>query len=271
MSKHQVTVEFRGICAHFRDTVPGVPHRVVLPRAGAWTSGFIAWPGIPEPQVYFLPPHFSYVYCKEGPHGPDQPLEGPGIVRSWIYGGVRLQISNAIGGPLDYRQSFADDVPHVASFVPSYRYSDDVVLGGRAECYFDVFCGKVESYPHGQAARTTITMETEGPPRLQITPLYQRQTTGIPLVDVPVQPYVVVGNSSHDQTDASLDFLWQLLTCREGIPQELAQLPYGAGQGPGPQVEAGRVAKLELPHFDLWPWVVSDFETDASCSNSQYP
>lgn len=269
MSKHQVTVEFRGISTHFRDTVPGVPHRVVLPRSSAWSPGFIHWPDLGELVPYFLPPHFSYVYCKDGQKGEPQHLPGPGILNSWIYGGVRLQIANAIGPPLEYEASFDERVPRVATFVPNYQYSGDVVLGGRAECYFDVFCGTVASYLHVNAARTTITMETEGPPRLQITPL--SPIPGVPLKNVAVQPYVVVGNSSQDTMDASLDFLWHFLTCREGIPEELAQLPYGAGAAPGLQRQAHRVVKLEVPYQDLLPWSIADVETDASCSNSQYP
>jgi hypothetical protein len=268
MSTYQVTVEFRGISTHFRDTVPGVPHRVVLPRSSSWAVGFIRWPDHEEPKPYFLPPHFSYLYCKDDQKGDPQHLHGPGVLNSWIYGGVRLQIANAIGPKLDYRRSFDDNVPKVAGYVPAYQYSEDVVLGGRAECYFDVFCGTVDSYLHGEASRTTITMETFGPPQLQITLLQQRQ--GVPLANVPVRPYVVVGNSSQDTTDASLDFLWHLLTCREGIPQELAQLPYGAGTAPGPQRGSQRVAKLEVPHWDLLPWEIA-VETEASCSNSQYP
>ena len=269
MSKHQVTVEFRGISTHFRDTVPGVPHRVVLPRSSVWSPGFIHWPDLAEPILYFLPPHFSYVYCKDGREGEPRHLKGPGVLKSWIHGGVRLQIANAIGGPLEYEASFDQDVPRVATFVPDYRYSEDVVLGGRAECYFDVFCGKVRSYRHVNAARTTITMDTEGPPRLQITPL--GPSAGVPLANVPVLPYVVAGNSSQDTTDASLDFLWHLLTCRQGIPEELARLPYGAGPAPGLQRGAHHVVKLEVPYRDVLPWEIGDIETDASCSNSQYP
>ncbi|MEO8378335.1 MAG: hypothetical protein ABI779_01605 [Acidobacteriota bacterium] len=271
MNTHQVTVEFRGICTHFRDTVPGVPHRVVIPRSSSWNAGFIRWPDSEEPMLYFLPPHFSYLYCKDEQQGEPQHLQGPGVLNSWIYGGVRLQIANAIGPALDYRRSFDEEVPKVAGYVPAYQYSQDVVLGGRAECYFDAFCGIVASYLYGNAWRTTITMETDGPPQLQITLLQQRRGTGVPVANVPVRPYVVVGNSSQDTTDASLDFLWHLLTCREGIPQELAQLPYGAGTAPGPQRGSQRVAKLEVPYWDLLPWDIADIETDASCSNSQYP
>ena len=57
-------------------------------------------------------------------------------------------------------------------FVPDYEYSEEVVQGGRATCYFDVFNGEIESglTDHG-ASSVSITMSTNGPPQLLVMPI----------------------------------------------------------------------------------------------------
>lgn len=276
MSEHQVTVEFRGICTHFRNTVPGTPHRAVLPRSASWEPGVLVAPGIEQPVFYLLPPHFSYVFFQQDSGGEPQVFSAPGIIDSWIVAGVRLQIANAIGEELDY-EGYDLSVPHVADYVPRYRYSEDVLIGGRAACYFDFFRGRVSSYLHGQAVRTTVTMKTDGPPRLQVTLLDRSLGSKPSVLDVPVEPYVVVANSGLSCDDANVDFLWHFVTSEESIPQELTRVPYGYDsvrncKPESPSEQLSKLLALGYPgRLTVAPGSTHMVESEASCSNSQYP
>lgn len=277
MSEHHVTVEFRGICTHFRNAVPGVPHRVVLPLTSSLRPGGFVSPGIDTPHVYLLPPHFPYVYCKEAEQGPRRLLDGPGIKNSFIEVGLRLQIANAIGESLDYSPVFDSEVPRVADYAVNYRFSDGVVTGGRAACYFDVFRGEVDTFLHGDAYRTAITIQTDGPPRLQITLMDRQRQNGASVVEIPIEPYLVVGNSGIGCSDPNIDFLWHLVTSDASIPEGLPQAPYGFGAGtdcaPDDVVEMfTKLRKLGYPgRLTIDPVDIMMIETEASCSNSQYP
>jgi hypothetical protein len=285
MDRHELTITFRGICAHFRDTVPGVPHRVVLPDAMTWHPGAFVAPDVPQPAQYVLPPHFAYVYAPEDDTG----INAPGIIDGgWIIAGVRLEVANAIDPSLTYSDSNqalgVAEVPHLPNYVRQYRYSDSVVLGGRAMCYFDVFRGTVSNQLDGDALHTVITMTTLGLPRLQITPLAAYNNTQINqsevhFTDVHVGSTLVVGNSAVSGSDSQFDFLWHMLTDQAGIPLDLPRPPYGYDStqlSPLDQrATQDQFAKVlnqtssGVPNIP--PSRVADFETGASCSNSQYP
>jgi hypothetical protein len=277
MSEHYVTVEFRGICTHFRNAVPGVPHRVVLPLTTSWRPGGFVTPDIPTPQDYLLPPHFPYIYCKEAEQGQRHLLNAPGISNSYIEVGLRLQIANAIGESLDYTQTFEDGIPRVADYAVNYRFSNSVVTGGRAACYFDVFRGEVDTVLHGDAYRTAITIQTDGPPRLQITLMDRQRQQGESVVEIPIEPYLVVGNSGIGCSDPNIDFLWHLVTSDASIPEGLPQSPYGfGGLTDCPQADHtemfAKLRELGYPgRLTIDPGIELFFETEASCSNSQYP
>lgn len=265
MASHEVTIEFRGICTHFFNTVPGIPHRVVLPRADGVHRGFIAVDGRVTP--YGLPPHLCYVYS------PGAVIDGPGIVLGFIVAGVRLQIANAIRS-----ENVASDVvlPRLREFASNYRYSDDVVLGGRARCYFDLPRGTVAVGAEGQALRGIAVVSTHGHPRLAIEPF-----GGGPPLEVPIGSRLIVGNSSLSCKDASLDFLLHLLTAEGGIPEKLPREPFGFDPTTAvasPErllpcfrelLDLGYPGHLTKSAEELFP--VADYETDPSCSNSQWP
>ena len=275
--RHHVTVEFRGICTHFRNAVPGVPHRVVLPQTSSWRPGGFVAPGIDTPREYLLPPHFPYIYGKEAEQGKRHLLDGPGIKNGFIEVGLRLQIANAIGETLDYDPLFDTEVPRVADFVEYYRYSDGVVIGGRAACYFDVFRGAVRSTLHGEAYRTVITIQTDGPPRLQVTLLDRQRREGPSVAELPLEPYLVVGNSGIGCSDPNIDFLWHLLTSDASIPEGLPRVPYGFGRlldcpAQDPSELFAKLRGVGYPgRLTIRPDDDAFIETEASCSNSQYP
>ena len=230
-AENQVTIEFFGICAHFQETVAGVPHRVVLPKADKVEIGILQ-PG-PDATVtpYVLPPHYSFV--AHGLDDPGQPLlidAPPGLIYGIVNTGVRLQIINAIDSDLKYDSSFGDHVFRLSEYMPDFRYGSDVVAGGRASCYFDIFRGTVSAKKKssGGVVHTFVTMNTDGPPMLQITPLdVSSDPSRRKFYDVPVGPNLYVGNSSLFCTDANVDFLWHYLTNENSIPMYLAAGPPG--------------------------------------------
>jgi hypothetical protein len=269
MGPHEVTIEFRGICTHFSNTVPGIAHRVVLPQADGVLLGLIDVGGQLTP--YGLPPHACYIYsCSPNA----VPIDGPGIVLGWIVAGVRLQIANAIRSEnIDHLG--LGRIPRLREFAFNYRYSNDVVLGGRARCYFDLSHGSVGVGEQGKALHGVAVVATDGPPCLRIEPF-----AGGPPLEVRVGPRLIVGNSSLCCKDASLDFLLHLLTAEGGIPQQLPREPYGFA--PGKAVASpkrlikcvGDLLDLEYPgHLTKSAEeVFGDLnETDPSCSNSQWP
>ncbi len=266
MASHEVKIEFRGICTHFFNAVPGVPHRVVLPQADAFLFGSIDVGG--HRTRYCLPPHLCHVHTPGA-----TPIDGPGIVRGLIVAGVRLQIANAIRSHDIVDNGIA--LPRVREFASNYRYSDDVVVGGRARCYFDLSRGTVGVGEEGKALHGVAVVPTDGPPRLRI-----ERFAGGPAVEVPVGSRLIVGNTSVSCKDASLDFLLHLLTAQGGIPEELPREPFGFD--PATAVASrerlidrfGELLDLGYPHEprkSAEELFSADYETDASCSNSQWP
>ena len=266
MASHEVTIEFHGICTHFFNTVPAIPHRVVLPQADGFLPGFIEVGG--QRTAYCLPPHLCYVCSPNA-----GPIDGPGIVCGVIVAGVRLQIANAIRSENIVARGIG--LPRLRDFAFTYRYSDDVVLGGRARCYFDLSHGTVGVGEEGQALHGVAVVSTDGPPRLRI-----ERFAGGPPLEVPVGSRLIVGNSSRSCKDASLDFLLHLLTAEGGIPEQLPREPFGfdpatAVASPERLIERFReLLDLGYPgHLTKSAEeLLADFhETDPSCSNSQWP
>src|SRR5882762_5240785 len=96
------------------------------------------------------------------------------------YAGALLEVPNATG-PLQYEESYANEVNSLSDFVPEFTYSTDVVLNKRAMCYFDVTHGVISAGSTGGGAiKVLIAITTDGPPQLMLTPFQ----TGIPAVDI---------------------------------------------------------------------------------------
>lgn len=279
MDQFDVVIEFEGICGHFRDVVPGVPHRVILPEAFDWRPGLIL---APEPFAYLLQPHFAVLL--DGERDPLTCVEDL-IELGWITSPVRLEIANACDESLEYPTVLSDpaespftEIPKLASYSASQAFSEEVVLGGRAACYFDVSGGRVTAFEDGDALHTRIAMKTSGPPRLRVTAL-QSPNDGSPFIkEIAVGARITVGNISLSCDDAQYDFLWHLQAMQGGIAQYLPQLPFGLSSVPMPFDEDcmrknfATLLQFRYPRPKVSPRRMRPrWETTASCSNSQYP
>lgn len=226
-------VVFSGVSTHFRGgVVPGVPHRVVLPDASRFMVDSISIDGYRDPFLYYLNPHFAQLEVASTPKVSAVPLDIRGLMKKGaILSGIRVQIGNAI----PERIFSGDSIEALTTFDPGYEFSADVVLGGRAVCYFDFYSGNGTWIPPDKkrpAGRYCITVETEGPPWLLVTPLQQTP-------DVAAITKLVLGNERHvtlhvrntesvneakyNQPKGDFDFLLHYLTSRGGIPKRLVK------------------------------------------------
>ena len=279
-----LTIDFRGVCAHFRGVVPGVPHRVVLPDASAIRRGTIVIDG--EPQDYVLLQHTAYVSPGPPAEPPCPDITVPGLIENGhIHRGVRLEIVNATG-----RLQYVDDrtpetgdfevIPQLTDVDPGYYPSAETVFGGRALCYLDVFHGEIRSALDGGARHARIVVTTEGTPLLQVTPLTGDPSEFAPKIyTIPIDTrHLTIGNiGPHCPSSGDFDFLLNFLTAHGGIPSRLPRrtvfLPPEAVDARAmaesvAQAAAGftqfraDVSKLPISNFDgLTP----------ACSDTRYP
>jgi hypothetical protein len=274
MASHPFTIRFAGICTHFRDVVPGVPHRVVLADATAFRFGRVQleWSG--ETKAFYLIPHFPFLRT---PKNVDQLVVPEVMTGGYLYGGSRMQIANAVGEGLTY-ETF-DETPSILGFVPEYAYSEDVVVGGRAACYFDLFKGKVqtETLVNG-VTRVLIVVETDGPPVLEVTPFAPGARPTLLTLDA---EELLVANLEVDRADDDphFDYLLHYLTARTGIPTLLSQPTPGMGLTPPSHTQetvsramaglarviaSGRPSPEELAG-------IRPNDVTPSCADSRYP
>jgi hypothetical protein len=228
MANSTFTIRFAGICTHFRDIVPAVSHRVVLPNATAMRFGQIRldWSG--ETVAYYLTPHFPFLRTPKNL----ERLEVPDVMSGgYLYACAALKVLNAVDDALTYAPSFDNTAP-ITSFVPHYSFSDDVLGGGRAACYFDLSAGKVrsETVPGG-ATQVVIEIETDGPPQLSVTPF---RNTARPTTLMLDSDELLVANLEIDRQDDDppFDYLLHYLTERTGIPTRLTKPTPGMGLTP---------------------------------------
>lgn len=287
MTTYQLTINTLGICTHFtHGVVSGVPHRVVLPDATQIQSRTLKLADQP-PVLYYMVPHFPQLESS----GAD--LTVPDVLRQGdVLMGARVQVINCIDREIEY----GEEAPKLTHFDPDYDFSGDVVLHGRAACYFDVYGGRISYEPPpqpGGAGSVRIDMQTDGPPVLLVTPLAQwkgrsrgshRVTLGQPAD--PAQPITLnVKNvelkSEHpaDEMHGAFDFLLHYLTARGGIPESIAHPTPGMRKDPPsatPDQMAGALGELALAlaaasdPAATWP-VVAHEDLTPSCSPSQYP
>ena len=277
----ELTINFHGICVNFRNILPGIPHRVVLPDAMAVRFGTVSLATQPDapPAAYYLLPHNAFLR-------PEKTSEIAGD-HTRVLDGVHLQILN----PSKVQPSI-DPVgltPYsLQHYVPSTStYSEEVVMGGRAAAYFDLYEGAVETKATLAGAQyTSVTIETDGPPQLRTT-TFPGSPGGVRsevlTIDAPV---LTIANMDFDvpDEDDNVDFLLNYLVARDGIPRFLERPVPGLGNDPV-SVTAERIAlRLEGLAARIGSglasqqWVTKDqiVEADldvltASCSNSQWP
>lgn len=278
----KLTIHFRGICAHFRHLVPGVPHRVVLPNATALRFGLVDIPD-ESTRTYVLPPHFPVLRAPTPEMQALLDVRGV-MVGGVIYDGARLQVANAKDKRVEYGARW-EDVAHLSHYVEAYQFSDEVVLGGRASCYFDVMGGTAapDIGVNQKIAGVSITMETDGPPELLVSPFFQATNSKpaesrITLFGDDVRLLVANAGLGCGEGGADgFDFLLNYLTLKGGLPRYLRKRPPQIAPTPSPFPEALAEALKQLAHFasprDL---TLPDFDKllfnqTLSCSNTQYP
>jgi hypothetical protein len=285
----KLTIRFAGICTHFLNGVAaGVPHRVVLPTAAKINVGLLSITDVPSglvPDVnYYLLPHFAQLETVDGTGLID--VEGL-IDGGDIIAGTRLQVRNAADRELLYDQF---DAPRLKVFDPDYTISSDVVLGGRATCYFDLYAGRVTSTIVNDASQTIVELETDGVPELLVTPLARANTPVQPrVVPLPIEPtateatlYVKnlepAGELESNQSRGAFDFLWHYLTASGGIPPGIERMVPGMNirnyRSATPQEMADalrELASLLAPPKVHPRALIHVLDVTPSCSDSQYP
>lgn len=280
-----LTIYFRGVCAHFRGVVPGVPHRVVLPDASAIRRGTIAIDG--ESHHYVLPPHTAYVSPSLPTDPPCHDITVPGLIeKGHIYVGVRLEIVNA-KGPLEYEDvedrtpetGDFDEIPQLTDVDPLYYPSVETVFGGRALCYLDVFHGQIRSALDGGARHARIVVRTEGTPLLQVTPLTGDPSDFAPKVPtIPIDTgHLTIGNTSPQcESAGDFDFLLNYLTAHGGIPRRLPRktifLPPGVDARAMSDCVAQAAAGFTQFRADVSKLPTGKFDGPTpACSDTRYP
>ena len=244
-----LTFQFSGICTHFRFGVAaGVPHRVVLPEASNFLTGFLTatdpiTPVTPGPPVlYYITPHFPQLDLTSasapvfGVPDPDlsSVLTIDGLIEDGdIRSGIRVQVANAT----DTQMSYAGGIPTLTTFMPDYNFSNDVVLNGRAACYIDIYGGSQTTVPADSQKPqiVLIKVQTEGPPALLVSSLLTSAVTRtpgksflIPLTKKDEDLTLIVKNLEADPQEepaeedfGAYDYLLHYLTARGGIPQTI--------------------------------------------------
>lgn len=272
-----LNIYFDGICTHFLNVVPNVPHRVVLPKANAVRLGFFTRPENPEVISYAIMPHLPFLQTTDG----GALSSGNAIVDGFIQMPLGMRVMNAVPTGLSYPLNpLGLVVPKLTTFVPGYQMSADVVLEGNAACYLDLFdgtIGTVQSEPSG-GIHFEVKIVTDGPPSFALSslnPLLPLETT----LDLPERAdatYEVFLSNSDVIDCGSSDFLLHYLTAGGGIPLVLEEVV--PGMPPAPSPLEGHVLAVYFTDLadavrgHLWPYFpVSPTHDSPACSDSQYP
>jgi len=211
-----LTVTTSGICTHFIHTVPGIPHRAVFPDATAIRFGVLELPD-GTAAAYSLMPHVVLL----GVNGTSRQLLG-----------ARVEVTNAV---TPQKLEVCKGGFRIKQYVDNFAFSEDVVTGGNAACYFDVFGGIVEPLGTPTTQNTTrITITTYGTPHVRITPFPDSVTSDEEL-DVPGGEMTLANLDFDDAAeDKDFDFLLNYLVARGGIPRKLKQRVPGLESPPPP-------------------------------------
>jgi hypothetical protein len=276
MATHNLRITFAGICVHFRDLVPGIPHRVVLPDGAAMFLGALrVGPKGPE-RAYSVMPH--YAFLKAATREEQRELTVPELLDEGLFlTGARLQLLNPIGAEITYDVLY-ETTPALADYVARYDYSENVVSGGRAALYVDLFNGFVSPVmAKGGAKHVAIDLQTDGPPAFRVIPLDNRDTlTRSGTVTLRGETLTIANMEVGTEGDPRADFVLHYLTAQRGIPQILER-PTPGLDDPDPARPLDAVA-LQLAELlrrgrpspdDVWN--AAPDELTASCSDSRYP
>ena len=238
----QITVKFSGICTHIRDAIfddavsPATmpPHRVVLVHgeSGAYF----------EAQQQSVPPHMPLLridprsLLQPLPYIPGLQLQIPG---AWLLQGVRLRVANAVSDqPLRYDSTWDEIMPSLTFYAgmsnPPLTLDAEVVTGEIAACYFDVDCGDFTTKyidANDYAAKAVLTVQTDGPPQLEITRFFDQRRTLLPLPD----DIAIVVENVGETKDTDWDFLLHYLVAQTipptATPPPVRDVPSGIGAG----------------------------------------
>jgi hypothetical protein len=287
--QYQMQIWFRGVCTHFHNNVlPGIPHRVVFPDAIPMRFGLITQPiiieGPPSTTVYVLMPHAPHISVAAPWPNDFNTIEGI-MQDGYMYTRSALEILNIVETSVTYPEDpawpfggFIRNVLPVASFVPHFDYSGEVVLGGRASGYFDLHGGSIATFTEDEGAvRVVATVTTDGPPQLQITPFatmgspLPRKVITLPGAPLPSSTSLIVGNVGPFCADGQYDYLLHFLTGVGGIPTSVLKPLPGIREVADciPPVEA---LQMLIDHkFPKNIPIIEDVELMASCSDSRYP
>ena len=292
----KLTIRFAGICTHFLNgVVAGVPHRVVLPYAAKIDGGTLNLSATVAADSsgasYYLLPHFAQLEVPgataqiDVPPAAVQDAGPPLIDKGDIINGVRLQVLNAVDSELLYKKF---EAPRLTDYDPDYSFSSDVVLGGRAACYFDLHVGLVSTIVVNHATQAVVELETDGPPELLVTPLARS--------NVPVRSYVLPLPGPADAAEMTLivknlepageaetayqqggafDFLWHYLTAHGGIPPTVRKMMPGMTPQnfkSATKQELAEALRALATLLEKSPRVLIKIDdVSPSCSDSQYP
>lgn len=292
----KLTIRFAGICTHFLNgVVAGVPHRVVLPYAAKVDGGTLNLSGIlagePSGASYYLLPHFAQLEVPGAAAQIDVPPAGardagpPLIDKGDIINGVRLQVRNAVDSELLYKDF---KPPRLTDYDRDYSFSSDVVLGGRAACYFDLHAGRLSTIVVNKATQTVVELETDGVPELLVTPL-ARSNVPVRSFRLPVpgpadadEMTLIVKNvepaaevNTADQQGGAFDFLWHYLTAHGGIPPQVLKMTPGMTQQnfkSATKEQLAEALRALAALLETSPRALIRIEdVSPSCSDSQYP
>lgn len=283
----RITIQFAGICAHFRNPGlehPKVQHRVVLPDVATFRMGIVQPPGL-DFQPYFLQPHYP-VFKKDGVLVDALPRI---LANGYLMRPCRITVPDAEPGqPLGL---FPFGVPHLKEFVAGYEPSAEVVFGKRACCHFDVAHGAefAASTAAGGAVVVTITIDTTKPPRVRFTPMdedlkfedltFDSDPAFLEVFNAEPQPILPDPPVAED---TPYDFLLHYETSTRGVPQRLTALTPGMStrsisNAPFSRVRGALIALADvvdsatgMPRRDAMERLTAD-SLNPSCSNSQYP
>jgi len=299
---------FAGVCTHFTtlqtfaSDLP--PHRVVLPASGDFRFGLVQAPVLDGPAIleYYLQPHFvTLAQHKTTELDPfaKNPLDIPDFTdKGGLLSTAKIELLNATndaGNELTRDDWFEDPRYSLATYVTSYELSQEVVLGGRAMCYVDLWHGQLTSPAPSSnpdhAAYVVADIETNGKPLLRFTHL--APTGGLPpWHDVQLDhddTTLVVANlevmPNHQVDDTPFDFIQHYATAKQGIPQSLRQaLPGMPLQGSAELTKNVTAIATAMQTFadnmlganQLRPTaeyirIIDPATLNPSCSDSHYP